>query len=145
MSPDTWRELIKPHLKRIVDFVRSRGCMYEHHVCGKFSDIMEDLIEIGVTSTNPVQPSNDLKKMKALYGDRMTFAGGFDSQLIMVPGLSEEAIRQSIRDTMDALAPGGSWLCKYHRDPNEPVLTGIMDDEVVKYARKFYGPRPDEV
>ena len=72
MSPESWRKLIKPHLKRVVDSVQSQGVIYEHHNCGYFRSILDDMLEIGISATNPVHVSNDLPSLKKEYGGRMT-------------------------------------------------------------------------
>ena len=48
MPPETWRQLIKPHLKRVVDAVQSKGVIYEHHNCGCFAPIVEEALFRGL-------------------------------------------------------------------------------------------------
>lgn len=141
MAPETWRELLKPHLQRIVDHIQNHGVIYEHHNCGYFVPIMEDMIEMGIGATNPLHVSNDITYMKEKYGDKMVFLGGFDNQLIDSPVTSEEEVRANVRETMDILAPGGGFIPRYTGiGQNTPILM----DEVRKYGKNFYGPRPKE-
>ena len=139
MAPDTWRRLLKPHLKRVVEHVRSCGCIYEHHNCGYFEPITEDLLEIGIEATNPLHISNDISHMKKVYGSRLVLLGGFHTQLLDRFNISEEEARKSVRYTMDTLAPGGGYIPFY-------VSTGPMgtavQDEIITYSANFYGPRP---
>ena len=55
MSPQSWRDMIKPHLKRVIDVGKSRGLWGAYHCCGSVEAIIEDLIEIGVDVLNPIQ------------------------------------------------------------------------------------------
>ncbi|MDX1285205.1 MAG: uroporphyrinogen decarboxylase family protein, partial [Draconibacterium sp.] len=55
MSPEDWREMIKPRLKEIFDVGKSNGLWMAHHCCGALHPIIPDLIEMGLDVLNPVQ------------------------------------------------------------------------------------------
>ncbi len=112
MSLDTWRELIKPHLKRIVDAVHDMGLIYQHHSCGYIEPLLEDMIEIGVDAIDTWQACNtNVGELKKKYGDKITFCGGFDTNgCLDVPGVSPEQIKAEYRRVVDLLAPGGSYV-----------------------------------
>ena len=134
MSPETWRELLKPHLKRVIDAVQSRGCIYEHHNCGYTVPLMDDMLELGVEIMNPLHRSNDISFMKENYGSRVVFIGGMEAQKIGAPGITDEEIREHVRYTMDIMCPGGGYI-PLARHP-------IADAEILSCGNKFYGPRP---
>ncbi|MDC7289230.1 hypothetical protein NXH76_15615 [Blautia schinkii] len=142
MSPKSWRELIKPHLKRIVDSVQSQGVIYEHHNCGYFESIIEDMLEIGIGATNPVHISNNLANLKKNYGDRMVMVGALDIQMYGNLNVTEDDIRKNIRDTFALMAPGGGFIpmCAVAYSKFDDVI----NDEMVQCAKLYYGPRPDE-
>ena len=79
MHPDTYRQLIKPHHKRLNDAVRNFGMIPIQHTCGKAELCVEDYIETGAEAWNTVQPTNDIKTLLDKYGDRFCFDGGYDS------------------------------------------------------------------
>ena len=137
MSPDVWRELIKPHLKRIADHVQSQGCRYEHHNCGYFMPLMDDIVEMGIEMINPLHRSNGLKETKEKYGSKVTLLSGFEVQYLSAPTITEAEIRENVRKTMDILAPGGGYV-PYYNGSN----ADIVNDEIVKYSENFYSPRP---
>ncbi len=112
MSPDLWRQIIKPHLKRLVDAVHEAGLIYQHHSCGYVEPILEDMAEIGVDAIDTLQACNkNLAQIKPRLQDRLTFCGGFDNQGILdVPGVSAEAVKKEYRRVIDSLAPGGSYV-----------------------------------
>lgn len=110
MNPETWRELIKPSLKRVIEETHKLGIIYEHHSCGYIVPLIEDLIELGVDAWNPVQIFNDPAALQKKYGDKMCFVGGFDSAVIDVPGAKEEDIQASLEKTIRELGEGGSWI-----------------------------------
>ena len=141
MSPDTWRKLLKPHLQRIIDHVRSHGVMYEHHCCGYLAPILPDLAEMGAVGFNSVHVSNKPAELKRKLGKQLTFVGGFDTQYMDRDSVTEEEIRAHVRETIDQLAPGGSWIPRFmlaHRERHK-----IVNDEILRYGgTHYYGPRP---
>lgn len=141
MSPNTWRELIKPHLKRIVDSVQSQGVIYEHHNCGHFLPIIDDMLEIGIGATNPVHISNNLPYLKKEYGDRMTMLGALDIQMYGRPNVTEEDIRKNIEETFAIMASGGGFIpmCAVAYSDHEDFI----NKEMVRCANQYYNPRPD--
>ena len=48
-SPDLWRGLIKPRLKKVWDVYHDAGLPVIHHSCGDIRPIIPDLIELGWT------------------------------------------------------------------------------------------------
>ncbi len=79
ISPETYRNLIKPHHKRFAQECLKRGVMPIYHCCGKAQDIVEDMIDCGWVAWSSVQPSNDIAALVEKYGDRIGFVGGFDT------------------------------------------------------------------
>jgi hypothetical protein len=141
MSPDTWRNLIKPHLKRVIEHVTSMGVMYEHHCCGYLAPLVEEIAEMGATSYNTVHISNNPPELKKKLGGKIAFMGGFDNQLIDSPTSTEEEIRAHVRETTDKLAPGGSWVPRVVL--KDKAKAEIFKDEILKYSvTHYYGPRP---
>ncbi|WKY48182.1 uroporphyrinogen decarboxylase family protein [Eubacteriaceae bacterium ES3] len=113
MSPDTWRKLIKPHLKRMVEACHESGVLYQHHSCGHIEPILEDLVEIGVDAIDTLQggSNKNLVALKKEFGDRITFCGGFDNQGVLeLPDVTEDEIKAEYRRVVDGLAPAGSFV-----------------------------------
>lgn len=112
MAPDTWRKLIKPHLKRMVDACHEEGIIYQHHTCGYIEPIFEDFVEIGIDAIDTLQAGNkNLAELKKKYGNKITFCGGFDNQHILeAPNVTPETIKKEYRRVIDTLAPGGSYV-----------------------------------
>lgn len=113
MSLDLWRELIKPELARIVEATHECGMIYQHHSCGYVEPLLEDLIEIGVDAIDTLQGGSNpnLAELKAQYGDKLTFCGGFDTQGVLdFPGVTPEEVKTEYRKVIDDLAPHGSYV-----------------------------------
>jgi len=56
IPPDIWRELIKPRMKVLFETCRKAGKTTLLHSCGNIEEVIPDLIEIGLTILEPMQP-----------------------------------------------------------------------------------------
>ena len=113
MSLETWRELLKPNLKRLIDAVHSMGILYEHHSCGYIEPLIPEFIEIGVDALDPLSPNcnTHLRELKDKYEKQLTFVGGCDNTRVFDRiGVTEEEIKAEYRRTLNELAPGGSFV-----------------------------------
>jgi uroporphyrinogen-III decarboxylase len=78
MSPETYRQLIKPQHTRLNKAVRDLGMIPIQHTCGHAEICVEDYIETGADAWNMVQTSNDIVSLLDKYGNKFCFEGGFD-------------------------------------------------------------------
>ena len=136
MSPDMWRRIFKEPERRMAARAHELGLKYMHHSCGYITPIVGDLVEIGVDSWHSVQPMNDLKGLKAAYGDKLIFAGAVDPQVTDKPGATEEEIRAEVRRVIDTLGKGGGLLASSAvMFSTVQGVDAIIDDEGKKYGR----------
>ena len=135
-SPEMWREFIKPHEKRIADYIHKRGKIYEHHSCGYITPLIPDMVEIGIDAINPLNVCNDLEWIKKEYGDKITMVGGIDNQKIDAPDVTKEEIQSEIRRAMDLYAPGGRYVCDFICTSR--FVWEVFKDEVETYGKDFY-------
>lgn len=135
-SPEMWRKFFKEPERRMVKRCQELGMHYMHHSCGYIEPIIPDLVEIGVESWHGGSPGNDLKKIKAEYGDKLIFAGGVDPQVTDTGHATEEEIRAEVRRVIDTLGKGGGLMISsavmFSTVPNVDIL---VDDETAKYGR----------
>jgi len=111
ISPQSFRALIKPYVARIVDAAHSYGMIAEIHTCGKFDEIVDDYIEIGVDSIMPSQAQNDLAGILNKYGDKFVISGGWDSSgAAAMSDAPEEVIRAEARRCADEYGRLGSYV-----------------------------------
>jgi len=109
MSPDLWRRWFKPRLARVIDAAREvePDIPVFYHSDGNCSEIIPDLIEVGVTILNPVQPEcMDPEQTKRLYGDRLAFWGTIGVQSTMPFGTTED-VRETVRQRIATVGEGG--------------------------------------
>ena len=75
MDPKVWRTFLKPLLAEIIEAARAErpGIPVFYHSDGDIGEIVADLIEVGVTILNPVQPEcMDPVEIKKRYGAVLT-------------------------------------------------------------------------
>jgi uroporphyrinogen decarboxylase len=114
ISPETYRKVIKPRHKKIVDFVKARtDAKMFYHCCGAIREIIPDLIECGFDIINPVQVSATGMESKALkrdFGDEIVFWGGtVDTQGVFTDGTPAQ-VRDEVRRRVDDFAPNGGFI-----------------------------------
>lgn len=131
-----FEEFIFPYMKRIVQYVKSRGVYFDMHSDGKVEMYIPYMVEMGCDMWNPAQCFNDLGEIKRKYGDKLVISGGMDDYFLDAPTTTEEDLRQYVRDKVDLLAPGGGFFPK----PNAKTLknNGILMDELAKYTANYY-------
>ncbi|NQU75786.1 MAG: hypothetical protein HQ546_05675 [Planctomycetes bacterium] len=130
MSRRSWRDLIKPQLKRVVDVGKSKGLYVAFHSCGAIRSIIGDLIEIGVDVLNPIQcncPGMDPLELKREFGDKVAFMGGVDTQGVLPNGTADEVRRATAKLVDGMTADGGGYiLAASHTVPPETPLENIF-------------------
>jgi len=130
MSPQRWREMIRPRLERIMRVGKSRGLWVAYHSCGAIRDIIPDLVEMGLDVLNPVQcncPGMDPLELKRAFGDELAFMGGVDTQGVLPHGTAAEVRRATARLLQDMTAGGGGYiLAASHTMPPETPTENIF-------------------
>ncbi len=110
-SPKLWCELIKPNLKRVVDYVHSKGGLVSLHSDGCIRAVTDDLAEIGLDMLHPWQESAGMSYDTYLekYADKFAILGGVCVQtaLGLVP---KEKLESEIRRVFGILK-GKRWIC----------------------------------
>ncbi len=112
MSLESYRKHIKPFYKKYYELIRSKtDAKIFYHSCGNITDLLDDLVEIGVEIINPVQVSaiKDLKDLKKKYSDKLTFWGGIDTQRILPFGTPQD-VRIEVRNRIKELGKMGGYV-----------------------------------
>jgi len=114
LSPDMYREMIKPRHKKVYQYVKKNSDLFLFlHSCGSVYDLIPDLIDVGVEILNPVQTSAnkmDPQTLKNEFGDKLTFwGGGVDTQHILPVGTPEEVV-EDVKERLNIFAPGGGFV-----------------------------------
>jgi len=137
-SPDTFRELLKPHYARIYSYIKERGVLVQHHADCYCQGIEKDMVEIGCDMWQGVLPTNDINKIKENTKGKMLLMGGLQQHVIDRADATEEEIRAEVRRSIDEYAPGGSFLpCIPSLETINPHVTPIVIDECNRYGAEW--------
>ncbi len=112
IAPDTWRRCLKPRMAEFIRMCKGYGVAIRYHSCGSIRPIIPDLIEIGVDVLNPVQAlaaGMDPMELKAVFGDKLTFNGGIDTQGLL-PYATEAEVRKATRELIEVVGKDGGLI-----------------------------------
>lgn len=124
-SIEQWRHFMKPRWARVFAAARSikPDIQIWYHSDGNIERIIPELIEIGVTILNPIQPEcMDPANIHRGYGERITLDGVIGTQTVMPFGAPED-VRKTVKDAIELLgADGGLILAPTHvLEPEVPL------------------------
>ncbi len=130
MNPQSWREIIGPHLANVVKVGKKKGLWVAHHCCGATRPVIPDLIEMGVDVLNPIQgncPGMDPVELKQEYGKTLAFMGGIDTQELL-PNGSVSDVRCETEYLLEKMtADGGGYiLAASHTIPHETPIENVF-------------------
>jgi uroporphyrinogen decarboxylase len=110
LSPFEWRRLVKPCLARIYALAKAKGRWVFHHSCGNNTEIVGDLIDIGLDILHPIQPeAMDIRLLKKRFGQALALCGGIPTQCVLPDG-SQEEVRSEVRRVMEDMGRGGGFI-----------------------------------
>jgi uroporphyrinogen decarboxylase len=138
MHPQMWRKFLKPRLAREIAAARAirPDIPVWYHSDGDISLIVDDLIEVGVTILNPVQPEClDVRWLKETYGDRLAFWGTIGTQSVMPFG-SPNDVRRAVKEMIELFAPAVLIAPTHVLEPDVPWENVVaFFDAVEEYGR----------
>jgi uroporphyrinogen decarboxylase len=113
ISPDDWRELIRPCEEALLKLFRARTpAKIAMHTCGAVRPLIPDYIEMGVEVLNPIQAqAKDMEPstLKREFGKDLCFWGGIDTQQILPYGTVQE-VKEHVRSVLDGVVSDGGYL-----------------------------------
>lgn len=134
IRPEVWRRLYKKHYRRIYQAARQVGAVVMIHSCGNITEILPDLIDIGVQVIHPLQPeAMDVVYCQREYGKDLTFWGGLGSQSTLPHGTPDD-VRREVRDRLNLFRDGGYILAPAGAAPAETPAENIA--AIVEVARE---------
>ncbi len=111
-APEQWRRFMKVRWAEVYEAARRIKPDIEiwYHSDGNIEAIIPELLEIGVTILNPVQPEcMDLVRLKASHGDRVVIDGAIGTQTTM-PFEGPDEVRRVVRQRVEELGRDGAYI-----------------------------------
>ena len=116
MSARMWRNYILPRHQRLNAGIRAAGYPVKimYHSCGAVYPLIGAFVdEMGIDVLNPLQPraaGMDMARIKAEFGDRLSFHGAVDIQHTLPHGTPAE-VQAEVRERCGLLGRGGGYIC----------------------------------
>jgi len=143
LSTEMYREYYKPWHSKLWKRVKELAPQVNVHLhcCGGIGPLLDDLIDAGLESSNPVQIScagMEPEYLKNTYGDHFTFwGGGCDTRHILPHGTPDQ-VRENVRELISVWEPGGGFVFQQVHNimadvPPENIIA--MFDEVNKIRK----------
>lgn len=134
-NPRTWREVFKPHVKRLIEICHENNLMVVYHGCGNATPIYDDFVEIGLDAYNPLEVKSglDVVEIKKKYGGKLSFVGNIDVR-VMEKGDPDE-IKREVLYKLQAGQNGG-WIFQSDHSVSsdvEPESYALA----IKYLREY--------
>jgi uroporphyrinogen decarboxylase len=133
-SVRTYRRLLKPLHRRVVEWAHDRGVKVELHSCGDVNPLVPELVEVGIDALNPleVKAGMDPVAIKRAYGDRLVLHGGINA--VLWDDL--DAIGDEMRRVVPVLKENGGYVFSSdHSVPSSVSLEGFRF--IVQLAREL--------
>jgi hypothetical protein len=158
LSPELFREMIKPHYIRLCDWVHTHTNWKTYlHSCGSVSQYIPEWIDAGIDIFNPVQISAahmEPEQLMREFGGKIVFwGGGCDTQKVLPYG-SREEIREHVRRNIEIFTsmPGGFVFTQVHNIQQDVPVENVeaMFEAAYEFgtlvpgaARQSFSTRPD--
>lgn len=144
-SPDYLRREAFPRLEREIEPLKRAGIRVILHSDGDITDVLDDLVAIGIDGINPVETSAgmDLAGVKRRYGRNLVLVGNVDAAYVLPFGRPQDVAREVRRCLRDAATGGGYFLDTGAGE----IMPGIPVENVLAMfdAVREYGQYPIRV
>lgn len=138
-SPEIWRQMIKPRIKKAVDRCHEMGVQFDMHSCGKMEEIVPEFVDIGIDAWQGME-INDIPALKKKAGMKLGYHVTPDYQKYYTESLSgnidEQELREKVREQFYKCAEG---YCYYPMFlPFGGWTTQVQIDEITKCSKTVY-------
>ncbi|NQT86904.1 hypothetical protein HQ560_09080 [bacterium] len=111
ISPDDFRKLCYPGLKRVMGGFKDQGLMVIKHCDGNVWPLIDMMIDSGIDCLDPIDPvaGMDIAEVKAKYGDRIAIKGNVDCAHTLTFGSVTDVI-EATKVAISKGGPGGGFI-----------------------------------
>ena len=142
ISPSLFRKLVKPRLQTEWQQTKKEFLKYNPegkiavHSCGAVFDFIGDFIEMGADVLNPVQPNAagmDTKLIKELFGKKLSFHGGINTQDVLAKGNILDIVLE-VKKRIEDLGYGGGYILS----PSHNIQSGVSPQKIIALYEAAY-------
>ena len=147
ISPEMWREFIKPAYAKIYGYYKAHGVeVIIHHSDSYAATIVPDMIDVGIDVWQGVVSTNNIPELIEKYGDKICFMGCIDSAKVDFPGWTKEDIKREVRKACDAF--GTNVIHGASIGGPMSTMPGVYDaitEAIDEYSCEKFGYTPEEL
>jgi len=139
VSPEIWKEQIKPWHKKMNARLHEYGVKIIYHTDGAAYSVIDGLIDMGIDAWEAVQldaKGMDAKAIKEAAGNRLAFHGGISVQKLLPFG-SQGEVREKVAELLKIFGSGGGYIAA----PSHAVQAGTPPENIVAMLETV---RPDK-
>jgi uroporphyrinogen decarboxylase len=130
IAPDDWRAIFKPCYRAYGEIARKYGKYLFMHSDGCITEIIPDLIEVGVHALNSQIKCMGVAELGKRFRGQLTFWGEMDRQELLPFG-SLDDVREAVLETYHQLYAGGGLIAQCEFGP------GAKPDNVYEVFRAW--------
>ena len=141
LSPDMFREFIKPAYMKIYHYYKEHGVqLIVHHSDSYAATLVPDMIDMGIDVWQGVMRTNDIPSLIKQYGGKITFMGGIDSATVDYEGWTEEEVAKQVRAACESCGTKFFIPCTSQGLPisTYPGVYEAVSREVDKMSREMF-------
>ena len=138
ISPSLVSEFVIPGARKLIDLAHSYGVKVIYHSCGSIAEAIPLIIEAGADVIHPIQAlaeGMDPENPKKRFGNRVSFCGGVDTQVLLPCG-TPEMVAAKVRE-LRTLFPTGLIISPSHeglqRDVPPENIKAMFDEATKVY------------
>lgn len=138
ISRDMWLKYFQPLYRRLWGVFKDAGLPVLYHSCGNLTEILGDMIDIGLDVLEPVQQVMDFGRLKREFGRHLTFWGGVGTQTVLPFG-SPQDVRRETAFVIETLGRGGGLIIA----PDQEIMADVPAQNVVAFVETIRQKRAD--
>jgi uroporphyrinogen decarboxylase len=141
ISPEIFRQMVKPILCKRWKVIKGRFRKFNpkgyviFHSCGNIYPLIPDFIGCGLDILDPIQKLKgmEIEKLKAEFGNKLTFHGAIDTQYLL-PNGSPAEVKSEVKRVIETLGRNGGYIAApvHNLQADVPVENIIALSEAVK-------------
>ena len=109
-SPQMFREIFLPRLKKVADAIHATGLPWIFHSDGNLMPVLDDLLTLGMNGLHPIeQGAMDINEVKRCYGHRLCLVGNIDLDYTLTLGTPTE-VEAEVRERIERVGQGGGYI-----------------------------------
>jgi uroporphyrinogen decarboxylase len=125
VSPDSFRQLFYPGLKRVIDGFHAAGLPVIKHTDGNVRPLIEMILDSGIDCLDPIDPiaGLDIEEFKQAYGGRIALKGNVDCARTLTFGTEREVVEET-REVIRKAGDGGGLILSSSNSIHSAVKPG---------------------